>query len=145
MFRSTKQCFGSGFTKSGSGSSISGWISIRIRIRSGSGSNPDPGFWWPKIEKNYSCKKIWYFFYQILQFTYSIKDVQAAWEAFSPQKRTSSTSKHEISSNFFLFLWVIFLLFLPSWIHSPDWIKIQSGSENTAINIFLIFMTPVKG
>jgi hypothetical protein len=35
-----------------------------------------------------------------VQFTYpyaSIKDVQATGEAFSPQKRTSSTSKHEIS------------------------------------------------
>ncbi len=36
----------------------------------------------------------------ILQFTYpyaSIKDVQATGEAFSHQKRTSSTSKHENS------------------------------------------------
>jgi hypothetical protein len=35
-----------------------------------------------------------------LQFIYlyaSIKDVQATGEAFSPQKRTSSTPKHEIS------------------------------------------------
>jgi hypothetical protein len=30
-----------------------------------------------------------------------MKDVQATGEAFSPQKRTSSTSKHEISSLFF--------------------------------------------
>ncbi len=39
-------------------------------------------------------------FDQKLQFTYSfasIKGVQATREAFSPQKRTSSTSKHEIS------------------------------------------------
>jgi hypothetical protein len=35
-----------------------------------------------------------------LQFTYpyaSIKDAQATGEAFNPQKRTSSTSKHENS------------------------------------------------
>jgi hypothetical protein len=37
---------------------------------------------------------------QKLQFIYpkaSTKDVQATGEAFSPLKRTSSTSKHEIS------------------------------------------------
>jgi len=36
-----------------------------------------------------------------------MKDVQATGEAFSPQKRTPSPSKHEISI-LFLFLWVIF-------------------------------------
>ncbi len=50
------------------------------------------------------------------QFTYSwasIKDApaQAAGEAFSSQKRTSSTSKHK----FFTFFY-FFVLFLPSWI-----------------------------
>jgi hypothetical protein len=47
--------------------------------------------------------------------TYSkafIKDFQATEEAFSPQKRTSSTSKQEIS-NCFLFLGVIFALLDP--------------------------------
>ncbi len=50
---------------------------------------------------------------QKLQFTMplaSIKDAQATREAFSPQKRTSSSSKHE--SFYFLFLWVI----MSSWI-----------------------------
>jgi hypothetical protein len=50
-----------------------------------------------------------------LQFTYpyaSIKDVQASGEAFRPQKRTSSTSNHEISS-LFPFLWVFFALLDP--------------------------------
>jgi hypothetical protein len=42
-------------------------------------------------------------------YLYLIKNVQATEEAFSPQKRTSSTSKHEIS-NFYLFLKVIFAL-----------------------------------
>jgi hypothetical protein len=52
----------------------------------------------PKTGKKYTAEKI--FFHQKLQFTYpyaSIKDVQAARKAFSPQKRTSSASKHEIS------------------------------------------------
>jgi hypothetical protein len=48
-----------------------------------------------------------------------MKDVQATEEAFSPQKRTSNTSKHGISE-FFLFLWVIFALLDP---------ESQSGSE----------------
>jgi hypothetical protein len=54
---------------------------------------------------------------QKLQFTYpytSFKDVQVTDEAFSSQKRTSSTLKHEIS--YFLFLWVTF----PSWIRLPN-------------------------
>jgi hypothetical protein len=38
-----------------------------------------------------------------------MKDVQAAGETFCPQKRTSSTSKREISF-FFMFLLVIFAL-----------------------------------
>jgi hypothetical protein len=42
----------------------------------------------------------------------SIKDFLAPEEAFSPQKRTSSTSKHEISS-FFSILWVMFALLDP--------------------------------
>jgi hypothetical protein len=42
----------------------------------------------------------------------SIKDAQATGKALSPQKRTSSTSKHKISK-FLLFLWVIFALLDP--------------------------------
>jgi hypothetical protein len=41
-----------------------------------------------------------------------IKDARATEAAFSPQKRTSSISKHEISL-LFLFLWVIFTLLDP--------------------------------
>jgi hypothetical protein len=44
-----------------------------------------------------------------LQFIYLsayMKDDQATGEASSPQKRTSSTSKH-LTSKFFLILWVI--------------------------------------
>ncbi len=86
--------YGPGFIDSGS--SISGWIPIRIRFQ---GSNDQ------KLENIYSWKKDKIFFDQKLQFTNpyaSIKDVQATGEAFSPQKRTSSTSKHEISKLFFV-------------------------------------------
>jgi hypothetical protein len=41
-----------------------------------------------------------------------MKDVKATEEAFSPQKRTSSSSKHEISELFLIF-WVIFSLLGP--------------------------------
>ena len=55
---------------------------------------------------------MYFFLYQKLQFTLSlasIKDVQVTEEAFSSQKRTTSTSKHKIII-FFLLLWVIFAL-----------------------------------
>ncbi len=54
-------------------------------------------------------------FDQKLQFSYhqaSIKNVQATGEAFSPQQRTSSIPKLEISSLFSIF-WVIFALLNP--------------------------------
>ncbi len=41
----------------GSGSSFLGWIPIR----SGSNPDPDPGFWWPNIEKSIQLKKITFF------------------------------------------------------------------------------------
>jgi hypothetical protein len=68
------------------------------------------GFYVLKLTKLQFKKAI--FFYHKLQFTYpqaSIKDVQAIGKAFSPQKRTSCTSKLEISY-LFLFLRVIFAL-----------------------------------
>jgi hypothetical protein len=48
------------------------------------------------------CRKFFWKFFMIknYNFTYpsaSIKDFQATEEAFCPQKRTFSTSKHEIS------------------------------------------------
>ncbi len=50
-------------------------------------------------------------------------------EAFSSQKRTCSTSKHEIS-NFFLLLWVIRSGFrIRFQIHWLDRMRLQSGSE----------------
>ncbi len=55
---------------------------------------------WQKI---YSWKNKLIILDEKLQFPYpsvSIKDIQAPREAFGPQKRTSSTSKHEISKFF---------------------------------------------
>jgi hypothetical protein len=61
---------------------------------------PDPGFRWPKIGKNLQMKTNLIFLPKKLQFTFpeaSKKDAQATGEAFIPQNRISSTSKHEIS------------------------------------------------
>jgi hypothetical protein len=58
-----------------------------------------------RIRKNYIWKKLIFF----LSKTACIKDFQAAGEAFSPQKRTASSSIHTIS-DLFLFSWVIFAL-----------------------------------
>jgi hypothetical protein len=69
---------------------------------------PDPD------KKKFTAEKISMFFYQKLQFTYpqaSKKDVQATEEAFGPQKRTSSTSKHKFFY-FFLLMLVIFAILL---------------------------------
>ncbi len=80
---------------------------IRIRIQHfffkyRSGSNPDSGFWRPKIEKNlvYSWKKKLNYCISktiIYLFLGLHKGRPATEEAFSPRKRTSRTSKHEIS------------------------------------------------
>ncbi len=81
-------------------------------------TDPDPiriqGFYDQKLKKIYSWKKKKIFWDKKLQFTYplaSIKGAQVTKEAFSSQKRTSSTAKHEIS--YFLLLWVIFALLDP--------------------------------
>jgi hypothetical protein len=102
-------------------------------------TDPDPiwfqGFYDQKLEKIYS----WIFFFFLSKTTIYLSlglhkgrpsykrslhlsktDAQATGEAFSPQKITSSTSKHEISY-FFLLLWVI----LPSSIQSCFRIRIR--------------------
>jgi hypothetical protein len=79
------QCFGSG-------SSILGLKPIQIRpiqIRS-------QEFRWPKIKNNLRMTKNLIFFDKKLRFTY-LQKIQGIGEAFSPQMRTSSTSKHEKS------------------------------------------------
>jgi hypothetical protein len=89
---------------------------VRIRIqhfrlnseyRSGSGSRVLMTKNWKKFTAEIFFI---YFVDQKLQFTYP--DVQATGEAFSSQKRTSSTSKHKISS----FCSIFVGHFLPSWI-----------------------------
>jgi hypothetical protein len=68
---------------------------IRIRIQSGCRVYDQ------KFKKTFLAKmKIFLFLDKKLHFTYpyvSLNDVQVTKEAFSFQKRTSSTSKHEIS------------------------------------------------
>ncbi len=63
---------------------------------------------------------------RIQGFEDSMKIVQVTEEAFSPQKRTSSTSKMKFL-HFFLFLWVIFAL--------PDLMRVQIQTHNTENNM----------
>jgi hypothetical protein len=68
------------------------------------------------LKKTCNQKFNFYFLDQKLQFTFplaSIKDSQATGEAFSPQKRTSSTSKEKKILSFFQFFGVIFALLDP--------------------------------
>ncbi len=72
-----------------------------------------------------------------------MKDFRVTEEAFSPQKRTSSTSKHK-NLNFFLFLWVIFDLLDPdpdseSGYGSTD--LTESGSRSETLEKRLTFPT----
>ncbi len=75
-------------------------IPLRIQhFKLNSDPNQDSRFWWPKIEKIYSWKKL-ILFWSKLQFNYPqvcIKTSKLTGQTFSPQKRTSSTSKHDIS------------------------------------------------
>ncbi len=127
---SVQQCFpGSGFIESGSGSgsSILGWIPIRIR-----------GLDDQKLGKNVQLKKIRYFFGQILQFSYpyvSIKDAQALGEAFSPKKRTSSTSKQFLN---FIYFCVLFLPPGSDWLTrlNPDPIRIRNTGVQGVLKFF---------
>ncbi len=98
-----------------------GWIPIQIRIQSGSRVLGDD----QKFKKIYCWKKNYFFKIKNYNLPFprpSIKDVRVTKEAFGSQKRTSKTSKYEISK-FFYFCGS----FLPSWIwiriHWPDWIR----------------------
>jgi hypothetical protein len=75
------------------------WFWIRIQIKHFRlNTDPDPGFWWPKTEKICIWKK-WIFFGSKIAVNLSLglqRGLQATEEAFSSQKRTYSTSKHEI-------------------------------------------------
>ncbi len=111
-------------------------ILIRIRIqiqhfRLNTNPDADPvriqGFDDQKFTKIYSWKKICFASKTTIYLSLgSIKDVQVTKEAFSSQKRTSSTWKHEIYI-FFLLLWVIFALLDPD----PDTGDSEYGSGST--------------
>jgi hypothetical protein len=61
-------------------------------------TNPDPGFWWPKIEEKNIKKNLFLFLWSKIAIYLSLglhKRRPSYGEAFSPQKRTSSTSKNE--------------------------------------------------
>jgi hypothetical protein len=112
----------------GSGSSISCWIpiriQIRIRIQIQSGSR---GFDDQKLKKIYSWKKLHWSY--IKNYNLPIprphKGRPRYKRSLQLSKRTSSTSKHEISSIFFYFCGS----FLPSWIR----IQLGSGSGSETL------------
>jgi hypothetical protein len=97
-----------------------------------------------KIEKNLQLKKDC-FFDQKLQLLPRM-DVQAKGEAFSPQKRTSRTSNHEISELFSTFVGH----FCPpgpdpdsesgSRSRSTDLIESGSGSEYWFLHIYFLYI-----
>ncbi len=96
-----KQCFGSVFILSGSGlhPNPADWVRIQ-------------GFDDRKLKKNLQLQKklnIFFIKHCNLPIQDCIKDIQATEKAFSPQKRTSSTSNMKFL-NFFLFC----VSFLPS-------------------------------
>ncbi len=108
--------------------------------------NPDPdtdpirikGFDDQKLKKKIQMENL---FDQKLQFTY----VQATGEDFSPQKRTSSTSKMKFIY-FFLCLWVIFALLDPDTdpgtALNPDtiWIRNHSSAKGPSGPVFLLVL-----
>ncbi len=122
LFESDKvhQCCGSRFIESGSGSSISSESGSWSRVLM------------TKNWKKYSWKK------NILFWIYSsasLNNAQATGEAFSPQKSTSSTSKHELSSFFSIFE----CHFCPPVSGSGSRGSIESGSGSTTLRYTLHF------
>jgi hypothetical protein len=73
------------------------WIWIRIRIQEYEKENSLVRVLKKKNKKNLQLKKKFIKNYNLPISKASMKDVQATRKAFSPQKRTSSASKHEIS------------------------------------------------
>ncbi len=69
-----------------------------------------------------------------------MKDGQATEEAFSLQKRTSSTSKHEIS-RFFLFLCVVFALLDPGIRIQPTKISANPCGSGFTTLLFFVFLS----
>ncbi len=116
--------------------------------------DPDPiriqGFDEQKLEKIYSWKRNLIFFWSKITTYASIQDVQTAEEAFIPQKRTSSSSKHEISK-FFIFFGPFFALLDPDPDSESDpekdpltWMNPDSVRIRNIRNIFGILTHTVK-
>ncbi len=116
-FFSQKQRYGSVFIWCGSGSSILGWKMIR--------TNPDPGFWGPKIKKNYRGKKL-----NIFGIKYFCGSFLPSWIRIQirnpdpdtgPPARLNPDPKHCKRNHIYLFLrvtrsaWSLHDLFFISW------------------------------
>ncbi len=93
---------GSAYSWYGFGSSILGWIPIRIQ-----------GFDDQKLEKIYSCKKIKFFLDQKVQFTRPPQRTSKLRKKPSALKREHPELQQMKFLNFFLLLWVIFVLLDP--------------------------------
>jgi hypothetical protein len=79
-----------------------------LRIRIGFKEDPDPAL------KFYADPGLLEFFDpKSAIYSINLYDIQATEEAFSPQERSSSTSKHGKFLHFFLFLWAILALMDP--------------------------------
>ncbi len=103
------------------------WIRIQhFRLN----TDPDPGFWWPKIEKNLQLK----FFFWSKTTIYLILGLHKRRPSFRRSLQPSKANiKHFKTWNFlfFLLLWVIFSLLDPAPDKNPLTLlkRIQSGSE----------------
>ncbi len=126
-----EQGCGSVFIWYGSGSSILGRIPIRIQ-----------GFWWPKIGKMYSWKKITFFWIK----NYNLPIPGPPYRTSKLQKKPSALKREHTALQNMKFLNFFYFCgsFLPSWIADPDslygsgfvwpdWIRIQLGSGSATL------------
>ncbi len=68
-------------------------------------ADPDPGYWWPKIEKNRAEK---------INFSLGLHKGRPSYtRSLQPSKKTSTSTSKNKNFNFFLLLWVIFTLLDP--------------------------------
>ncbi len=134
---------------SGSRSTILGWIPIRTRI------HPNPGFWWPKIEKKLLLKKKTFFWIKNYNTIYLSLGLH---KGFLSRRRSLQTSKENIQ-HFKTWNFLIYSTFeshfCPRWsgsgfqirirINWPDWIGIQYGfgSETKDLQMFNKNVKPV--
>ncbi len=89
------------------------WSGSSIFPNCGSGDPiPNPGFWRPKITIKFTAVKFFHIFFITKIAIYLSLGLHKGRTSYRPQKRTSSTAKHE-NSFFFLYLWVILALLDP--------------------------------